>query len=219
MSGFSSTEKDDAVFALLEGLIPDFDTGTGTSGRAMRQLLSQEPVRFCTAAVRLLNRNDHSPGSNYLLQLLVAEGMLVEQLGNPSAMSLDAAIRLAQRTSRGHTMLDAMLAERILRTDRGGTPEHCEAVTTRILELLASIPTSPRILPVLMQLLHRPNPWIRSKAIMLLVRSRRDERWISQVLSHADWRIRANAIEALWLRITPGCRPSYSAPARIRTAA
>src|SRR5262245_15807356 len=101
----SSADKDDVVLALLKDLIHDFDSAAGTSGRAMRQLLAQEPMVFRAAAVQALIDDEQSAGSHYLLRMMMAEGLLIDPLCDPNMTSLENAVALARRAARVNPLL------------------------------------------------------------------------------------------------------------------
>jgi len=57
-----------------------------------------------------------------------------------------------------------------------------------------------------MRMLRTDNPYLRSKAVLMIGRSGRSLNWIKKSLQESDTRVRANAIEAVWGIDTPEAR-------------
>jgi hypothetical protein len=69
----------------------------------------------------------------------------------------------------------------------------------RLMEILSQISDGTRILPWLMRLLRHSDPYLRSKAVLLVGRgSRGVKSEVRKSLAEPDARVRANAVEALW---------------------
>jgi hypothetical protein len=68
----------------------------------------------------------------------------------------------------------------------------------RLLEIVDRISEGQHILPWLMRILRNDNPYLRSKAVLMIGRSGASVSWIEKRLQESDTRVRANAIEALW---------------------
>jgi HEAT repeat protein len=68
----------------------------------------------------------------------------------------------------------------------------------RVLAIVNELPASRRILLPLMNLLHSPDPKVRSKAVSLYGRISQDAGWVRKQLDEGDARVRANAVESLW---------------------
>ena len=66
------------------------------------------------------------------------------------------------------------------------------------MDILSQISDGTRILPWLMRLLHHSNPYLRSKAVLLVGRASRNIKpEVRKGLTESDVRVRANAVEAL----------------------
>ncbi len=63
------------------------------------------------------------------------------------------------------------------------------------------------------QLQHHPNAWVRSKAALLVGRSKKNHKWVEQRMGESDSRVRANALESLWGIDSDGCRKVFLAAA------
>jgi HEAT repeat protein len=78
-----------------------------------------------------------------------------------------------------------------------------DADAAYLMRILSETTDAARVLPQLIRLLRRSNPYVRSKVVKMIGRGGHSVKW---VLHEADPRVRANAIEALWRVDTPEAR-------------
>lgn len=197
----------EAEFELLSDLVKSFAPNPVLARRAMREMLARMPGKFYAGALQLLKSGEPSPGHDYLISLLLENDLLIFALADPAAFNLQTAITLAKHLYRLDPHLDAKLLTHIMR-DVGGGPSAAAAnleSLERILEIIDAVSDAKRLVPILMKLQRHGDPRIRSKAVLLLVRSHRNVDWLQHQLSNADPRMRANAIEGL-LDTTPSSK-------------
>ena len=158
------------------------------------ELLAADAPGFCRAAVPLLKEGLARVGVQFLYTLLTG----VLPLCNPALASLEDDVAIARALMEKEPLLDVKLARRISNSMALGNQPLENAVTLRILEVLAAIADGSRILPVLIQVLRQPDPRLRSKAALLVGRTNKSAPWVEQFLREPDARVRANSLEALW---------------------
>ncbi len=169
----------------------------------MRGLLDRDREAFYAKAIDLLkNSNDSTApgdlaGRQELIGLVVSSGLLLRALCDPHLAKPDA-MALARVASLIDPLVDALLAKGLADSAApGGGPVPMEAAT-RLMEILAGISDGSRILPWVMRLMRHPNPYIRSKAVLMIGKGSHSVQWLKGRMAQADPRIRANAIEAMW---------------------
>jgi hypothetical protein len=191
--------------ASLRSLIRDFERGEVTRRRLIHELLEGDPEGFCQAAIEYLKTPDESRASQYLVSLLVAQGLLLPVLCDPSLSDsqLLSAARAAQRVDpMADVSIARSLADGLMSDGRQMGPREA----TRLLELLDATSDGARILPSLLRMLRHPNAHLRSKAVKMIGRGSQSAKWVRGRLAEADPRVRANAIESLWGVDTPEAR-------------
>ena len=82
------------------------------------------------------------------------------------------------------------------------------------MEILSAISDGTRIIPCIISLVHQSNPYLQSKAVLMIGRINRNIKWVLNRLNDADARVRANAVEALWGVDTEEVRSALRAAAR-----
>ncbi len=124
----------------------------------------------------------------------IQDGTL-DDLCDASSCTVEEAIALASKLARTDPLLDVKLARRLL--DLLSSSAGADRML-RTLEILGAISTSPRIVPLLVQLLRDNRPRVVSKAALLIIRCGCNANWFKQLTHITDPRVQANAIEALW---------------------
>jgi len=200
----SSTIAPDPVLnseSLLRALVADFDQSPIANGRRMRELLQLNADDFHRSAVKLLRGEPNRRGCRYLLTLLWTHEMLLPVLTDealPIERALAAANTAAEVDPQLHIRITRYLIANTLEQQNIG-----ESQSTRLLQILAAINDSVSLQPFVRQMLLHPSPRIRSKLSLLIGRSQSGNRSLATLLSDADSRVRANAVEALWHNANP----------------
>ena len=163
--------------------------------KQIRQLLDDNPQVFLSAAVEVMKGQPDTRGAEFVARLLVTSGLLLPALCDPS-LSYEQSLALARLAVRADSMKEVMLG-------RASADRVASSQVIRILEQTAGGRDS---LPLLLRLLRQPNPYLRSKAVLMLGRDTRNVSWVRKILADADPRIRANAVEALWGVDSPEAR-------------
>jgi len=197
----------------LNRLIEGFPANPVASGKFLQRLLLDDPRQFFLDALPVLRSAPDTPGFYYLLALLHSQNLLLKRLCDPALFTKQESISLAKRMSRVEPLFDMKLAKMLLATEaEPGADEAQQQAQNRagmrLLEIMAEASDRGRSL-LLAQLLHHPNPQVRSKAALLVGKSTKDPKWVSQRMNESDSRIRANAIEALWGMESEDCRQIF----------
>jgi hypothetical protein len=182
---------------ILEALVRNFERDVAENRKLIREQLDDDPEAFYNNAIALLKDSDESRGFQHLVVLLVSNGFLLKALCDPN-LSREEAMALGRAATRANPLADVELARGLAdsATQEDG-PIKLESAP-RLMEILAEISDGSRIAPSLMRLMRHSNPYIRSKAVLMIGRGSLSVKWVRGRLSEPDPRIRANAIEALW---------------------
>jgi hypothetical protein len=197
----------------LNKLIEAFPTNPVASGKFLQRLLLDDPRQFFIDALPLLRTAPDTPGFYYILALLHSQNLILKNLCDPALFNKPESIALAKRMSRVEPLFDMRLAKMLLATEAKPAGSEAERATQslaglRLLEIMAETSDRGRSL-LLAQLLHHPNLQVRSKVALLVGKSNKDVKWVSQQMSGDDSRVRANALEALWGIESDDCRKVF----------
>jgi HEAT repeat protein len=191
-------------------MVRDYTQNTPRNRRLIRELLTADRQGFCSAAIQFLKSPEASPAVEYLISLLASENLLVAALCDP-ALNPRQALSLARAAQGTDPNVDVAIARELAaNVESAGGRDRDQ----RLMEILSRISDGTRILPFLMRLLRHPDPYLRSKAVLLVGRGNRNVQWIRKRLAESDGRIRANAVEALWGVDTPDVRELLRSLAR-----
>ncbi len=157
------------------------------SRKQIRNLLDANPRAFLAAAVAVLRKQGEMRGAQFVASLLVTSGLLLPALCDPT-LSHEEALAVARVAMRADSAKDVMLG-------RASADRVASSQVIRILEQSAG---SRDFLPLLIRLLRQANPYLRSKAVLMLARDTHNVNWVRKTLGDPDARIRANAVEAIW---------------------
>lgn len=196
-------------------LIDGFPANPVATGKSLQRMFLDDPRRFFVDVLPLLRKAPDAPGFYYVLALLHSQNLILKNLCDPRLFTKQESISLAKRMARVEPLFDMKLAKTLLATDAkpGSDDAHQEAqrlAGLRLLEIMTEASDRGRSL-LLAQLLHHPNAQIRSKAALLVGKSTKDVKWVSQRMNEPDSRIRANALEALWGVDSEECRQIFTA--------
>jgi HEAT repeat protein len=182
----------------LEALMDGFDRDPVEHGKQIHERIELDSEAFYASTIEILKGQSDSRGVQYLVSLLVANDYVLRALCDP-ALSHEQAATVAQAAVRIDAMADVKLARAIAESvETGDVVPVSAAAAGRVLEILADISAGTRLLPSLVKILRHNDPYLRSKAVLLVGRANKSARWTSQRLNDADSRIRANAVESLW---------------------
>jgi HEAT repeat protein len=176
-------------------VVRDFDRDAVANSQRIGEILQVEPEGFYLAAIEILKKDMDSRAAQYLVTLLVSQDLLFRALCD-SALDPERATALARQAYRADPTVDIRLARQL--ADACNSPGADGTVMAeRVLKILDEISDGTRILPSLMRILRNDNPYLRSKAVLMIGRSGRSLTWLKRVWE-SDTRVRANAIEAVW---------------------
>ncbi len=181
----------------------NFETDASASRDQIRNLLDNDRDMFYGTSIEILKTAGDSRGAQYLVALLVSNGMLLEALCSPD-LSREEALALGQSARRVDPMIDVALARSLADSAVGGAVHVADPA--RLMDILCEIADSSRIMSSLMRVMRHPNPYLRSKAVKMIGRGSKSTKWVMGRLSESDPRVRANAIESMWGVDTPEAR-------------
>jgi HEAT repeat protein len=176
--------------------VQNFEADAPGNRKLIRELLDSDRSSFYSSTITILKSGADSRGVQYLVALLVANGMLLEAICDP-ALSREEACALGRAAVRIDPAADASLARGLAdsQTGQGAVVVHD---APRLMEVLCEIGDPSRMMASMLRLLRHPNPYLRSKAVKVVGRGSKSPKWVRQRLSEPDPRVRANAIESLW---------------------
>jgi hypothetical protein len=181
----------------MERLVQGFDRDPTKYGGLIRKLLRADRQAFYSDAIGLLRTRDESPGVQFLISLLVADELLLRALAEPT-LAREQALALAQMAAQAGVMVDVVLAEYLAECALSLGDGACPPDIQRLMDILSEVSDGPRVIPCLTRLARRTNPYLQSKAVLIIGRVNRNVKWVLDRLTEPDPRVRANAIEALW---------------------
>lgn len=188
----------------LGHLVRNFEADAATSRQQIRDLLDNNRELFYGTSIEILKTSGDSRGLQYLVALLVANGMLFQALCDPG-LSREDALSLGRAARRVDSMIDVSLARGLADSAVGNSAVHV-ADPARLMDILCETADAARIMPSLMRMMRHPNSYLRSKAVKMIGQGSHSAKWVMGRLSEADPRVRANAVESLWGVDTPEAR-------------
>lgn len=197
----------------LAKLVETFTANPVVSGKAMRQLLEQDPKRFLEDALPLLKTAPDQPGFYHLMALLQSHDLVLKNVCDPALFTTQQAIALARHLARVEPHFELKLAKALLAPKTSASRREIEEnartpAGRRLLEILAAISGGAQSLLVA-QLVEHPDAYVRSKAALLVGKGHKNASWVQQRLLEKDARVRANALEALWGVQSDDCRAIF----------
>lgn len=172
----------------------------------VRLLLEDAQSQMISCAVHLLQSDQDGEWKPTLVNLLVAHG-LAETVVDSTLYSLREAVKIAEIAAS----IDRGFDTRLVRLALDAKIDACDGrrKIRRALDVLGALPSNARTLPMLIRFLRSHDPSVRSKAVLLAVRVKRDARFAHPYLKDTDARVRANAVEALWGVDDPDVRAAF----------
>jgi hypothetical protein len=179
--------------------------GGQSAQQAIREMVAPDPALFfeCGMAVLQLLRESPAKARAYARLFDCPEFLL--ELFRPGRYD---DVQLSDHCA-AWIKIDGFLDVRLARLAPGRhedpfslPPEQ----VARLLRVLHSISTGPRLILILNHLKHHSNTLVAESATVLVGRRIRNLNWVKQRLSSSEPRIRAAAVEGLWGSDTPSAR-------------
>jgi len=190
-------EYTQALAEEIAALIDSFPSQPRENQTALSELLASNPEAFSAAAIRALKNRDGQPGVRYLTNLLAKEDLLLTGLLDSSANPREA-VALARSMSQQGISLQLSLEQALIAClHEPGTNANVKRIL-QILDLLAGISSPTRLRLFQTPLMAYPDKNVQSKAALLIGSSAKCADCISDHVRHPDFRVQANAVEALW---------------------
>jgi hypothetical protein len=160
---------------------------------------------FCSAGLAMLeSETDSGERRRLYAELLECPEFLVE-MANPDRFDRKQFLEVCRWLKDNvDDFLDLRLA-RLTPGRHGDEYGLAPEVVLRILDVLHTISSGPRLVQVIGHLVRHPNEQIASKATLLLGHRLRSERWLRSNFQSSDPRVRASVLEGLW-----GVKNSYA---------
>src|SRR5579884_1621524 len=135
----------------IRKVISEFDSRPMQAARSMRSLFDQSPTTFFQRALSLVRTEPDSAGYNYLLTLLLSQGLLLKALCDPELFTLEEATRIAHRLLQVDPTFDVRLVRSLIPQNGATSSKHLEhiagtATGIRLLDILSEISDGTRIL-------------------------------------------------------------------------
>jgi len=198
--------------AALGNRVRNFEADATASRQQIRDLMDNHREHFYASSIEILKTVGDSRGAQYLVALMVANGMLLQALCNPD-LSRKQALSLGRAAQRVDPMTDVTLARILADSGFGGGAVQI-ADPAELMDILCEIADAGHIMPSLMRMMRHPNTYLRSKAVKLIGRGSQSAKWVMAWamarLAESDPRVRANAVESLWGVDTPEARTLLS---------
>ena len=176
-----------------------FARNPAQSAHVLRQLYQSNPGAFVAESRNIIREDIGAPGLQYVLTLLLSDGILLKWLCDQNVFTLDQATRIVTVVRKVDPRIDFRLISAVSsNTNTGSDAPLDERSALRVLELTSGPSIHARFLPIVAQLLRHSSAKVRSKAALIVGRGNRNAKWVQRQLSEPDPRIRANAVEALW---------------------
>ena len=177
-----------------------FATNPAVNAKTLRELLSADPDKFFQNAIPVLKRLEKEPGSTYVLVLLMAHGLIVSHLMRDDAFAPEELSAIARQLSHIDPMFGIKLLQSVLPDpfETASTDPDAVNLRLRLMDVVQSVSDGSRLLPLMMRLLRDPDARVRSKAALLVGRTKLSTRWVEECLTAEDSRVRANAVESIW---------------------
>lgn len=161
------------------------------------RIRSLDEARATLLALRdaLRDRPD-GPETDELAERLARSELAPAVLCDPSGLTLQEALAIARRTVRFSPGLDL----KVLRLVQPGSDGRivADSLTCRAFAIVNEVTSGSHVMPQLIKLLRAANDRVVSQLILIMSRVRKDAAWLEPYCTHADPRVRANSIEALW---------------------
>jgi hypothetical protein len=181
----------------LEALVSGFDRDPIENRALIRREMDLNPDAFYASAIEIFKTQLQSRGAQYLVALLVSNDLFLRAVCD-KGLDRDQTMSLARAALRVDPMLDVRLVRTVADSVDSGIDHIPPMAAGRLLEILGDMAPINRLLPSLVRLLRHEDPYLRSKAVLMVGRANRSARWTGQRLADPDIRIRANAVEGLW---------------------
>ncbi len=160
-------------------------------------IAARSPQLLLPAAISLLESESHPVGRRRLyLQLMECPEFLI-QLVQPQWFSREQFLKVCQALKEIDDLLDLRLA-RLVPGRHSDDYELPREVVLRLLDVLHTISSGPRLIQVIGHLANYPDERIASKATMLVGHRIRSAAWLQSHFLTTDARVRASVVEGLW---------------------
>lgn len=160
----------------------------------LRDLSRDNPRAFIAAALQLIAGPKSTPGRQYVISLLISRGLAPPC--DPAVASLDDEIAIARAVAQQDPQFGRRFSDQL--KDCLETSPRDAKRAERMLGIAAEVCPADQLAPALELLRQDPDVRLKSKAVLLYARARRDPAMVASLLDDPSARVRANAVEALW---------------------
>lgn len=178
----------------IENLICRFDGNPVMVRKEIVSMWDSNRERFLELAAPVLCQPGGGQAKKYLVSFLLQNENLLEKLGDLHRFCREEAIEIARLAATVDPSMDVRVATMVAAGNSGDARR-----TARYLEILEAISHPSSLLPLLKSVSGHKDPKVMSKAILMMGRGNRNPGWVKQqLLTQADRRVCANAVESIW---------------------
>lgn len=173
-------------------VLRSFSTNAVAARKKLAELYRQNTARFYYLCLPALRGNVESPEGQFIVAFLLGNNLLERAILDRHLVTPEQAgaiLRVAKRIDPG---FESQLIRMLTDTSQNSY------TLTRLLEIVALGSKSNRLIPFLSQMMRHPDPFIQSKAALLMGKLNHNVDWVRQRLEDAGPRVQANAVESLW---------------------
>lgn len=172
----------------------------------LRTLLRRDLSAFRSSALAIVRANASSPRHGPLIQFLAQVHLLAQAAADPSESSLESALALARAAAAAGAPLDQDLAALLKTALRTTNDARATARLLQLIEILYALDRGSLTMPYQSELAAHPDPRVRARSALLVVRATRNAGWVATRLLRDPPRVQADAVEALWGIDDDDCR-------------
>ena len=172
----------------------------------LRNLLRRDLGAFRNSALAIARANATSPRHARLIQFLSQVHLLAQAAADPAESSVESAVTLARAAAAAGAPVDQDLAALLKASLKMTREARSTARLLQLLEILYALDRGNLALPHQTELSAHPDPRVRSRAALLIVRATRNAGWVASRLLKDEPRVQAEAVEAMWGIEDDDCR-------------
>lgn len=211
-----TSSKHDA--SLADQIRAALDDSVGDAGvrESLEILFRLDKDRFRDAGLAVFAGPSVPSRSRLLALVLLSNNLLLEAVTDPALTTVEIAVAVVANVIRSGSPMDSMLERTLASLLQHPLAPHGRLMVLRIMDLLAAIGATSKLLYFQAELTSHSDPIVRSKAALLIPKCSNNTAWVGRLLADSDPRVQANAIEALWSLDATPCRQLLIASSKSR---
>src|SRR5579862_5238757 len=179
----------ESFIAEISKSVETFHEQESVSKRLLEQLSNSEPAKFFAAGIFVVAAARPSDGSRYLILQLAKDKRLINWLLDAKACTLKEAIAVARAAADARVQLQSTIEMALNKAlQQQANPTNTDRIL-RMLNLLEALESEGCWTSLQVELMAYPDKAVRSKAALLVGRSRKNTAWIVRRLLDRDPRV------------------------------